>query len=205
MVTSRPKDAVLSRISDKVMPEVCAIVDDFDDEMEATDWLNMIKKRAWFKRRYLARHPKATGTHPTALTNLFPRGVRFASDRSWQRCTTEVEASHAYMALDPDKQNPLEVLHILAHNLQAPEGPWHGADFSQTYFDLVERAFDKDVRRQVREVFLKHKIKTRSASEATREKHRDLLLNRQAASARDEAREMLRELKQLERKHGRDR
>lgn len=180
------------------MPEVCKLVADFPNTAAANAFLNTVRRRAWFQKRWAARYP-------SGLMSMFDSGVRFASNRSLQRCTTEVTFRHEYMALDEDKQNPLEVLHILAHALQPAEGPWHGAEFSQTYFYLVERMFGVDIRRQVKDIFIDHKIKTAKRSPETREKQRDAYYLRKGAEAKTGAQDLLRQLQELERRHGDDR
>lgn len=177
------------------MPDTIKLVPDFKDEEEANVFLSKIRMRAWYTRRWKARYP-------VRAPLLFAKGVRFATMRSNQRCTTQVEMQHQYMALDPGKANPMEVLHILAHALQPEDGPWHGAEWAQAFLDLVERVYGKDLRRAVKKILLLHRIKTRVVSDESRANYKEAYEKRQGRNAKAAAQKMVAELREMEGQSG---
>lgn len=172
-----------SRWNLEVMPELRALTTPFSSPQAGDSWYQRLKKYAWFQRRTQA--------------NLGSWGVKklpeeLVTEPRTYICTAAV--THPRMVPDLYARDEIEALHILAHFMQPPLTPFHGAEFSKTFLDLVERVFDADTKRAAGKIMRAHKIKTRVVSQETRDRA-STRLKVQHATTR--VRKMLEEAKQI--------
>lgn len=172
----RPNDGVATKFREKVVPELLALTPDFVTEQEAQMWYRQLRKRAWFKRRF----EDIVIPDEILFEGYSYDCVRYAEGRLPGR-----DAGFIIFGDNPNNvgvhPNPIELLHVLAHFLQSEHSPWHGAEFTKAFRDLVERAFDADMRRAVADILLDHGIKTKVIGPETRAKQRDAYMRRKAA------------------------
>lgn len=184
---SRPRDGVKTKFYKVVMPELQALVPDFSSEEEADRWYMKMIGSAWFKRR--------VGPDKYKERRLFD-GIKFTYRPFWctDQASRQFQNNQPDIGLSVDHPNPMQALHILAHVLQPADTAWHGGEFSQTFLDLIERAFTVEIRRQARKILLDNKIKTRTVklSEEERLARSNALKDRKNAPVIAEMMKMIR-------------
>lgn len=172
----RPKDGVQKKFVFTVMPEVCALVPDFADMSDAMKFYGKVLRRKKVKDLIRERY----GDDDTAWPVF--RDLEYQSPNHWTYCFWQ--ADHGPI-LAEKKHNPLEVLHLLAHRLQPVDTAMHKGEFGKLFLTLVESLYDADMKRQVKDILLNHKISTATKSPESRQRQSDAYHARRVQAVRD--------------------
>lgn len=189
MTTKRPKDGMYSRFTGPVMDQLCALVPDFTDHVEA---LKFFKRMTKYKR--FQTMIEESRTKDSCIDNM-PTTVSYVK-RSY-RCTEQPRWRELELGY---RKNPMELMHIVAHYLQ-PGGntPWHGGEFGSIFLELIERMFGKDTKRAAKDILVSNKIKTSVRSPETREKQAAAFYRRKIEKAPEGLLKILRDTHELQR------
>lgn len=186
-MAKRPKDGMYSRFTGPVMDEVVKIVSDFEFEWEAEGFF---KKMVGY-----SRYKKLAAEHRLDSSFDLPQGVVFLSRAA--ACVDHVRFNEAKIELRPGRRNPLQVIHTVSHYLQPEDSVFHGAEFSKIFLSLVERMFDADTKRAVKDVLVKNNIKTQTVSPEVRASQSARYYERKADSIPARLRKLQAEVKAL--------
>lgn len=198
MTITRPKDGMYSRFTGPVMDQICALAPRFGD-VEANAMYRRLRKLKRFQKHVEAQADWcAERGYAWPNATLLPERVSCLMVA--YRCTEQVGQGGIEL-LTPERANPMELLHILAHYLQPHGGPWHGGEFGAIFLDLIERQFDAEMKRTVKDIMLANKIKTSVRSPQTREKQTERFYERKIAQAPAGLARVLREMRELKAEH----
>lgn len=192
MVEERPKDGMYSRFTGPVMDQIRGLVSDFADEREATKMYKRLRSLKRFEKLVEAQTALVT-VGQRALSDYLPEAVTISTYT--YRCTSQ-PGSHILDLARADA-NPMELLHLLAHYLQPPTGPWHGGQFGSVFLELIERQFGADTKRAAKDIMVSNKIKTSVRSAATREKQTARFFERKIAKAPEGLARILQEMREM--------
>lgn len=149
----RGKDGMLRKFCIDAMGEICGLVPSFDDSMDASR----------FMKHFMSLKRFQDYVEPQQILPVDVDIVRAA-----YRCTAHAEFNMKTLTIYPSRANPMEVLHLLAHYVQPLNSPWHRGEFGGIFLDFIERQYDADMKRQVKDIMFGLRLPTFAKSEASR-------------------------------------
>ncbi len=163
----RGKDGMLRRFAIEAMGEICQLVPDFPKAITGTGTCYDQSAANKFYKHFIGlKRFKDVAEQRGGVT--LPGHVNIT--RTAYRCTSHAEVSMGEITLPFSRANPMEVLHILTHYVQPKDSPWHGGEFGAIFLDFIERKYDADMKRQVKDIMIEKRLKTFVKSDASRER-----------------------------------
>ena len=146
-MSKRPRDTQRSKVY-----AAERTIEDWDTEKmsipEIEEWVGKITRSKWWKN-----HPRG-GSYKIEVRD--GRGRRNAGGRRW--------VGKVVIKMPRWSRTKIVTLHEIAHGMQPHLTAWHGREFCRTFLDLVVRWMGKDVARELRQSFVKHRVKHRGSS-----------------------------------------
>lgn len=198
---TRPRDSMNARVH-SACEEIYPLGKKFANNADAEKWLKWFTKLKRYRKFFepdspaIAKH-KSNARMLDHVPNMIVTGPHSACT-SWAVDWSPPDA----IAVTDGYRNAMYFTHVLAHIVQPDDTAFHGPQFVQIWLDLIARAHSvagqpnagREVRREVKDILIKHRVKTRAVSQETRLRQRDALYRRQVPTAREKLLETLRGL-----------